>query len=51
MALIIEDGTIVTGANSFTTDAEFVAYAALRGLVIPATEAERNPLQIQYQSN
>ena len=47
MALIIEDGTIVANANSFTTDAEFVAYAALRGLVIPATEAERDPLQIQ----
>jgi hypothetical protein len=47
MALIIEDGTIVAGANSFTTDAEFVAYAALRGFTIPATEAERDPLQIQ----
>ena len=46
MALIIEDGSIVTGANSFTTDAEFVAYAALRGLVIPALEADRNVLQI-----
>ena len=47
MALIIETGAIVANANSFTTDAEFVAYAALRGLVIPATEVERDPLQIQ----
>ena len=47
MALIVEDGTIVAGANSFTTDAEFVAYAALRGFAIPATEAERDTLQIR----
>ncbi len=30
MALIIEDGTIVAGANSFSTDDEFVAYATSR---------------------
>jgi hypothetical protein len=47
MSLIIEDGTIVAGANSFTTDAEFVNYAALRGLAIPAAEAERDILQIR----
>ena len=46
MALIIEDGSIVAGANSFTTDAEFVAYAAARNLTLPATEAERDALQI-----
>jgi hypothetical protein len=44
--LIIEDGTIVANANSYTTDAEFVAYAALRGLTIPALEADRDTLQI-----
>ena len=37
MALIIEDGSIVSGANSFVTAAEMVAYAALRGVTIPAS--------------
>lgn len=44
--LIIEDGSIVANANSFTTDAEFVAYAAARGFTLPSTEAERDQLQI-----
>ena len=44
--LIIEDGSIVVGANSFTTDAEFISYASARGATIPATEAERDVLQI-----
>ena len=47
MALVIEDGTEVTNADSYTTDAEFVAYAALRGYTIPATEALRDVLQIK----
>lgn len=46
MSLIIEDGTIVAGANSYTTDAELVAYAAARGKTLPATEAERDILQV-----
>ena len=46
MSLIIEDGSIVAGANSFTTDAELVAYAAARGKSIPATEVDRDILQI-----
>lgn len=46
MTLIIEDGSIVDNANSFTTDAEFVAYAAARNLTLPATEAERDVLQL-----
>lgn len=46
MALIIEDGTIVAGANSFTTDAEFTAYALARGFTLPVDEDERNALQI-----
>ena len=44
--LIIEDGSIVAGASSFTTDAEFQAYALARGLTLPVTEAERDALQI-----
>lgn len=39
MALVIEDGTIVAGANSFVTRAEIIAYAALRGVTIPDTDA------------
>ena len=41
MALIIEDGTQVVGANSYVTDAEYVAYAALKGLTVGATDALR----------
>lgn len=44
--LIIEDGSIVAGANSFTTDAELVAYALARNVTLPATESERDVLQI-----
>ena len=46
MSLIIEDGSGVANANSFTTDAEFVAYASIKGYVIPATESERDTLQV-----
>lgn len=46
MALIIEDGSIVPNANSFTTDAELQAYALARNITLPATEAERDSLQI-----
>jgi hypothetical protein len=31
MALIVEDGSIVPGANTYVTDAEYVAYAKARG--------------------
>lgn len=44
MALIIEDGTIVDGANSFATAAELVIYADDYGLSIPATTAEQERL-------
>jgi hypothetical protein len=46
MALIIEDGSGVVNANSLTTDAEFVAYASLKGYVIPSTESARDTLQV-----
>lgn len=39
MALVIEDGTIVAGANSFVTRAEVIAYASARGVTLPDTEA------------
>lgn len=41
MTLIIEDGTIVANANSYVTDAEYVAYAAARGLTIGADATAR----------
>tara|TARA_R100000541_G_scaffold12803_2_gene21324 strand:- start:444 stop:929 length:486 start_codon:yes stop_codon:yes gene_type:complete len=47
MPLIIEDGSVVANANSYTTDAEFIAYAAAKGLDIPATESGRDILQLK----
>lgn len=44
MALIIEDGTIVPGADSFATAAELVTYAENYGLTIPATTSEQEVL-------
>jgi hypothetical protein len=41
MALIIEDGTIVTNSNSYVDDAEYVDYAADRGLTIGADATAR----------
>ena len=39
MALVIEDGSLVAGANSFLTRAEIIAYAAARGVTIPDDDA------------
>jgi hypothetical protein len=36
MALIVENGSIVTGANSYVSDADYVAYASARGYTIGA---------------
>ena len=47
MALIIETGAIIANANSYTTDAELVAYALARGVTIPALESDRDILQIK----
>ena len=41
MALIIEDGTIVDGADSFVTAAELVTYADNYGLTIPSLTADQ----------
>lgn len=45
--LIIEDGTGVAGANSYATVAQLEAYAQLRGLPLPADEAEKERLLIR----
>lgn len=34
MALVVEDGSLVAGANSFVARAEVIAYAAARGVTI-----------------
>jgi hypothetical protein len=39
--LIIEDGTVVPNANSWVTDAEYKAYAKLKGFLVPATQPDR----------
>lgn len=44
MALTIEDGTIVAGADSFATAAELVAYAGNFGRVIPADTPSQEAL-------
>lgn len=46
MALIIEDGSIVAGAQSVVTAAELQTYADLRGLTVPSLEADREKLLI-----
>lgn len=46
MALIIEDGTIVAGANSFVTVAEFVEYAKARNFTLPVISSEREALLV-----
>lgn len=40
MALIIEDGSIVAGANSYITVVEARTYADARGITLPADDAE-----------
>lgn len=39
--LIIEDGTVVADANSWVTDAEYKAFAKLKGFSVPATQPDR----------
>jgi hypothetical protein len=39
--LIIEDGSVVANANSWVTDAEYKAFAKLKGYAIPATQPDR----------
>jgi hypothetical protein len=34
MTIIVEDGSVVTGANSYATEAELTAYATARGITL-----------------
>ena len=47
MALIIEDGSIVAGADSYATLAELRAYAAKRGIALPTTDGDCEVLLIK----
>ena len=37
MAIVVENGTVVSGANSYVTEAELATYAADRGVTISGT--------------
>lgn len=47
MSLVIEDGSGVAGANSYVTDAQYISYAASRGLTIGADSVAREIELIQ----
>lgn len=47
MSLTIEDGTGVAGADSFASVAEARAFAAARGLTLPADDADVEPLLVK----
>lgn len=47
MALIIEDGSLVSGANSYIDDTFFLEYASARGIELPTTEVEREGLLVK----
>lgn len=47
MALVIEDGSIVPGANSYVTVAEMRTYALQRGVTLPAADADLEVLSFQ----
>ena len=47
MALVIEDGSQVTGAQSYATAGQLRAYALLRGVTLSATDSALEPFLIQ----
>ena len=45
--LVVEDGTVVAGANSFVDEAKVVSYAAQRGITLPfATDPEQDAVAV-----
>lgn len=47
VTLVVEDGTIVAGANSFVTEDDIVAYALARGVVLPfASDADKDKVAV-----
>jgi len=47
MALVIEDGTGITGADSYASVATLEAFAASRKITIPAAEADKEALLLK----
>ena len=47
MALIIEDGSEVSSANSYASYTDFVAYGLLRGVTVTATQADGEALLLK----
>lgn len=47
MAITVEDGTIVSGANSYVSLDDARTYASVRGVTLSAVDAELEPLLIQ----
>lgn len=47
MALVVEDGTGVEGANSYLTVAELRAFAGDRGLTLPVADSDVEPLLVK----
>lgn len=47
MAIIVEDGTIVSGANSYVAHTDLADYATLRGVTLSAVQATREVLLIK----
>jgi len=45
MALVVEDGSNVPGADSWVLRSEFIAYAAALGVTVPDTDASDVPLR------
>lgn len=39
MSIVVEDGSIVTGANSYVSAADLAAYAAARGVTLTGTDS------------
>lgn len=47
MALIVEDGSIVAGANSYNSVAEIRSYASARGYALPTDDVDVEKLAVQ----
>jgi len=47
MALVIEDGTEISGANSYAAHTDLATYATLRGVTLTAVEADREALLLK----
>lgn len=44
MTIVVEDGTVVSGANSYVTHTELATYADDRGVTLTAVQADREAL-------